>query len=116
MGAAEEHAKAIISQFQTETLARIEQASEEGQKQILRFVEDYIASLQFELPLSIKQVLNKGGQVRQLVLTDKDKLAGYSLTDHIEADFGCGSFNRRESFYFEQVIRARVTIIVEPIE
>ncbi len=68
MSTAEEQAKAIIKKFEMETLARLERASEDGQQQIVKFVTDYIASLQIEMPMSIKQVMDRGGQARQFQL------------------------------------------------
>lgn len=113
MGTAEEQARVIIARFEAETVERIRQASEEGKKEILDFVAKYVASLQIELPLSVKQVLDRGGQVRQVQLSGDPQRDWNNVSIDIRQERGGEA--RQERFGLPSPNGVRITLLVEPV-
>jgi len=123
MATAEENVKAIIRRFESETLERISKAGSEGQAQVLRFVEEYIASLQVEMPLSVKQVLDHGGQVRQVKIVPQRGQEGiYDLRIQVSGRYHSEGYTDTEGkeivldFSPTHNKGLRVTMIIDPIQ
>lgn len=107
----EEQVKQVIRQFEAETLQRMQKEAQAGKEEIQGFVETYIANLSIELPMSVKAILDKGGTVRQVIsetpFGSTDGLIDLTYNQHSA---------RIQMPELGRVKKARITILVEPLE
>jgi hypothetical protein len=109
----EEIITATIRKFEQETIDRLNQASAEGQIEIQKFVTNYIAGLQVEMPLSVKQVLDRGGQVRQMQLKKNGVYPDWLNLEILCQGSGC--YQKTDNINMNAPKGVRVTMIIEPL-
>lgn len=114
----EERVKEVIRNFEATTLGKLNAANEAGKEEIREYVETFVRNLSIEFPMAIKDILDRGGSVRQVISTSPVNL--FDTDQWIKVhDFGKAMAGLNQSrVRFDEIqpeTECRITIIVEPI-
>ena len=107
----EQRIKEVIRNFEAATLGKLNAANEAGKDEIREYVETFIRNLSIEFPIAIKDILDRGGSVRQVISTQRDNWddSWITLSEPNEHRMRVGFREIKDG------TECRITIIVEPI-
>ena len=111
----EERVQEIILAKAEESSVWLAQQTEEAQQKIRGWVADMVASLSLELPISVKDILDKGGAVRQVVVKGREPVK-YNHYDVVCREGGGGIEERFDLWELQGSHAVRFIIIAEPVE
>lgn len=109
--------KEVVRNYETAILGKLNAANEAGKEEIREYVETFIRNLSIEFPIAIKDILDRGGSVRQVISTTQEN-PPFDNEEWIQVHGQEWNHNRHTRLRFPEIDRnteCRVTIIVEPI-
>ena len=117
--------KEVIRNYEAAILRKLNAANEAGKDEIRDYVETFIRNLSIEFPIAIKDILDQGGAVRQVIskssmgtLPQERWITVYGTQDSRPQAAEDNSWFSSYDLDFKEIARGvicRVTIIVEPI-
>jgi hypothetical protein len=112
--------KEVIRNYEAAILGKLNAANEAGKEEIRDYVETFIRNLSIEFPIAIKDILDRGGSVRQVISTTTD--FAFDNDEWIQIHGKEWHETQHSSMFpkikFQEIVpgtKCRVTIIVEPI-